>query len=100
MTARPSTWPASKSWGKSHGVKYLKAMQCNNIPYPLGQGLWEGVPLRDVLRRVGKIANVRRVYYWGFHNNDPCQSFKSSIRLQPRHGDAPVGAASPDKTTG
>jgi DMSO/TMAO reductase YedYZ molybdopterin-dependent catalytic subunit len=68
-----------KALGKSHGVKYLKAMQCNNIPYPLGQGLWEGVPLRDVLRRVGEIANVRRVYYWGFHNNDPAQLFQSSI---------------------
>ena len=37
--------------GKSHGVKYLKAMQCNNIPSPLGQGLWEGVPLREVFGR-------------------------------------------------
>jgi DMSO/TMAO reductase YedYZ molybdopterin-dependent catalytic subunit len=65
--------------GKSHGVKYLKAMQCNNIPSPLGQGLWEGVPLREVLRRVGKVGNVRRVYYWGFHNNDPAQVFQSSL---------------------
>src|SRR5271166_1594062 len=37
-------------FGRSHGVKYLKAMQCNNIPFPLGQGLWEGVPLREVIR--------------------------------------------------
>jgi hypothetical protein len=54
-------------------------MQCNNIPVPLGQGLWEGVPLRDVLRLVGKVNNVRRVYYWGFHNNDPAQLFQSSL---------------------
>jgi DMSO/TMAO reductase YedYZ molybdopterin-dependent catalytic subunit len=65
--------------GKTHGVKYLKAMQCNNIPYPLGQGLWEGVPLREVIRHVGKLGNVRRVYYWGFHNNDPAQLFQSSL---------------------
>jgi DMSO/TMAO reductase YedYZ molybdopterin-dependent catalytic subunit len=65
--------------GKTHGVKYLKAMQCNNIPFPLGQGLWEGVPLRDVLRRIGKVGNVRRVYYWGFHNDDPAQLFQSSL---------------------
>src|SRR5262249_35470477 len=64
--------------GKTHGVKYLKAMQCNNIPFPLGQGLWEGVPLREVIRRVGEVGNVRRVYYWGFHNNDPAQLFQSS----------------------
>jgi DMSO/TMAO reductase YedYZ molybdopterin-dependent catalytic subunit len=68
-----------KELGKSHGVKFLKAMQCNNIPFPLGQGLWEGVPLRDVLRRVGKVGNVRRVYYWGFHNDDPAQLFQSSL---------------------
>jgi DMSO/TMAO reductase YedYZ molybdopterin-dependent catalytic subunit len=65
--------------GKAHGVKYLKAMQCNNIPFPLGQGLWEGVPLREVLRRVGKVGDVRRVYYWGFHNDDPAQLFQSSL---------------------
>jgi DMSO/TMAO reductase YedYZ molybdopterin-dependent catalytic subunit len=60
-------------------VKYLKAMQCNNIPYPLGQGLWEGAPLREVLRRVGRVGDVRRVYYWGFHNDDPAQLFQSSL---------------------
>jgi len=63
--------------GKSHGVRYLKAMQCNNIPFPLGQGLWEGVPLREVIRRIGHVSNVRRVFYWGFHNNDPAQIFQS-----------------------
>ena len=65
--------------GKTRGVKYLKAMQCNNIPSPLGQGLWEGVPLRDVIGTVGTLENVRRVYYWGFHNNDPAQLFQSSL---------------------
>ncbi|MDB4652433.1 hypothetical protein OAG06_05350, partial [Verrucomicrobia bacterium] len=29
--------------GKSHGIKFIKATQCLNIPEPLGQGLWEGV---------------------------------------------------------
>src|SRR5262245_56232374 len=43
--------------GKKHGVKFLKAMQCNNIPLPLGQGLWEGVPLRDVLHTCGRMNN-------------------------------------------
>ena len=71
--------PALKELGRRKGVKILKAMQCNNIPIPLGQGLWEGVPLRDVLEHVGNVANVRRVYYWGFHNNDPAQVFQSSL---------------------
>jgi DMSO/TMAO reductase YedYZ molybdopterin-dependent catalytic subunit len=65
--------------GKSRRVVFLKAMQCNNIPVPLGQGLWEGIPLRDVLRLAGEVGNVRRVYYWGYHNNDPRQLFQSSL---------------------
>ena len=71
--------PALLDMGKKHGVRYLKAMQCLNIPSPLGQGLWEGVPLRDVLRLCGPMRNVRRIYYWGFHNNDPKQIFQSSL---------------------
>ena len=65
--------------GRTKGIKFIKAIQCLNIPTPLGQGLWEGVPLCDVLRLCGKIQNVRRVYYWGFHNNDPEQIFQSSL---------------------
>jgi DMSO/TMAO reductase YedYZ molybdopterin-dependent catalytic subunit len=71
--------PTILELGKKHGVKFLKAMQCLNISQPLGQGLWEGVPLREVLKLVGKITSVRRVYWWGFHNNDPKQVFQSSL---------------------
>ena len=38
--------PALIEVGRKHEVKFLKAMQCLNIPNPLGQGLWAGVPLR------------------------------------------------------
>ena len=65
--------------GKQHGRKFLKAMQCLNIAQPLGQGLWEGVPLREVLKLVGRVNNIRRVCWWGFHNNDPKQLFQSSL---------------------
>ena len=71
--------PALLELGETHSVKFLKAMQCLNIPAPLGQGLWEGVTLREVLRLCGTMRNVRRVYYWGFHNNDPKQRFQSSL---------------------
>jgi hypothetical protein len=71
--------PALLELGRKHEVKFLKAMQCLNIPAPLGQGLWEGVPLREVLRLGGAMRNVRRIYYWGFHNNDPKQIFQSSL---------------------
>jgi DMSO/TMAO reductase YedYZ molybdopterin-dependent catalytic subunit len=71
--------PTLLAIGKEHGVRFLKAMQCLNIAQPLGQGLWEGVPLREVLKLAGKVNNIRRVYYWGFHNNDPAQVFQSSL---------------------
>ncbi|MCA9059757.1 MAG: molybdopterin-dependent oxidoreductase, partial [Planctomycetaceae bacterium] len=77
-----------------HGVRYLKAIQCLNIPQPLGQGLWEGVPLSEVLRLCGRMRNVRRVYYSGFHNNDPQQIFQSSLSytqaVETAPGDPPV----------
>ncbi|MEQ1831083.1 MAG: molybdopterin-dependent oxidoreductase, partial [Pirellula sp.] len=65
--------------GKKHEVHFLKAMQCLNIDTPLGQGLWSGVPLREVLKLCGKMNNVRRIYFWGYHNEDPKQIFKSSV---------------------
>ncbi|MCI0457565.1 MAG: molybdopterin-dependent oxidoreductase [Gemmataceae bacterium] len=71
--------PTLEKLGRQHGRKFLKAMQCLNIAQPLGQGLWEGVPLREVLKLVGRMDNIRRVYYWGFHNNDPKQLFQSSL---------------------
>jgi DMSO/TMAO reductase YedYZ molybdopterin-dependent catalytic subunit len=71
--------PTLQKLGQLHSRKFLKAMQCLNIARPLGQGLWEGVPLREVIKLVGKISNIRRVYYWGFHNNDPKQLFQSSM---------------------
>lgn len=78
---RPVTldYPALLELGRQHRVLFLKAMQCLNIATPLGQGLWEGVPLREVLRLCGPMSNVRRVYFWGFHNNDPKQRFQSSL---------------------
>jgi DMSO/TMAO reductase YedYZ molybdopterin-dependent catalytic subunit len=73
--------PALLKLGETKGVLFLKAMQCTNIAQPLGQGLWEGVPLRDVLRLAGKMRQVRRVFFWGFHNNDPKQIFRSSLAI-------------------
>lgn len=75
------TLPDLLKLGETHGIKFLKAMQCNNIALPLGQGLWEGVPLRVVLQLCGKLSNSRRLYYWGFHNNKPEQMFKSSLAM-------------------
>lgn len=87
-------YPALMELGKKHRVMFLKAMQCLNIATPLGQGLWEGVPLRDVLRLCGEMSNVRRIYFWGFHNDDPKQRFQSSLSytqvMETAPGELPV----------
>ena len=33
-------------------------------------GLWEGVPLRVVLWMTRPVENLRRVFYYGYHNDD------------------------------
>lgn len=86
--------PTLMELGRTKGVKFVKAMQCLNIAEPLGQGLWEGVPLSEVLRLCGRMQNVRRIYYRGFHNNDPAQVFQSSVSytqaMDTPPGDLPV----------
>jgi DMSO/TMAO reductase YedYZ molybdopterin-dependent catalytic subunit len=84
-----------KALGRAHGtVKVLKAVQCLNVDSPLGQGLWEGVPLSTVLRACGRLTNVRRVNFWGYHNDDPRQVFRSSVSyteaMEPGPGEPPV----------
>jgi len=74
-------YPALLRLGETRAIRYFKALQCNLIAVPLGQGLWEGVPLRDLLKLCGKTAEVRRVYYWGFHNHEPKQLFRSSLAI-------------------
>jgi len=87
-------FPTLVEMGKEHEVYYFKAMQCLNIQTPLGQGLWSGIPLRNVIKLCGKIKNVRRIYYWGFHNHDLKQIFKSSVSygqcMETPPGDLPV----------
>lgn len=64
---------------KTRAVRFPKAMTCLNIGCPLGNGIWEGVPLRDVLWLTEPREDLRRVFYHGFHNNDPKQLFQSSL---------------------
>ncbi len=102
MIERPLTFasgnaldlPALLELGRTHEVHFLKAMQCLNIDTPLGQGLWSGVPLREVLKLCGRMTNVRRIYFWGYHNHDPKQVFKSSVSytqcMETAPGDLPI----------
>ncbi|MBV9133398.1 MAG: molybdopterin-dependent oxidoreductase [Chloroflexi bacterium] len=67
--------------GKTQGVKYLKGVTCNNLGEPLGMGLWEGVPLRVLVWMAKPVANIRRVLYHGYHNDDPRQLFQSTLPI-------------------
>ncbi|MCE9608492.1 MAG: molybdopterin-dependent oxidoreductase [Planctomycetia bacterium] len=65
--------------GEKHAVRFAKVMTCLNIGCPLGMGLWEGVPMREVLWLTKPRENVRRVFFYGYHNDDPAQMFRSSL---------------------
>jgi len=67
--------------GKKHAVKFPKVMTCLNIGCPLGMGIWEGVPLRELFWLTQPRGDVRRIYYHGYHNDDPRQMFRSSLPL-------------------
>jgi len=65
--------------GRKHAVRFAKVMTCLNIGCPLGMGIWEGVPLREILWLTQPRENLRRVCYHGYHNDDPKQLFRSSL---------------------
>jgi DMSO/TMAO reductase YedYZ molybdopterin-dependent catalytic subunit len=66
---------------QKHAVRFPKVMTCLNIGCPLGMGIWEGVPLRTVVWLTQPRENLRRVFYYGFHNDDPKQMFRSSLPI-------------------
>lgn len=65
--------------GEKHAVRFPKIMTCLNLGCPLGMGIWEGVPLRTLLWLTRPKENLRRVFYYGYHNDDPKQRFQSSL---------------------
>jgi DMSO/TMAO reductase YedYZ molybdopterin-dependent catalytic subunit len=64
---------------EKHTVRFAKLMTCLNLGCPLGMGIWEGVPLRELLWMTGPREDLRRVFYYGYHNDDPKQMFRSSL---------------------
>jgi len=66
---------------RTRAVRFLQVMSCTNVSDPLGMGLWEGVPLRDVIWMTRPSNNIRRVFYYGYHNEDPKQRFQSSLPI-------------------
>jgi DMSO/TMAO reductase YedYZ molybdopterin-dependent catalytic subunit len=67
--------------GEKQAVRFPMIMTCLNIGRPLGTGLWEGVPLREVIWKAQPLENLRRVFYYGYHNDDPKQIFQSSLPI-------------------
>ncbi len=72
-------FPALLKLGEKHAVRFAKIMTCLNMNCPLGTGIWEGVPLRDIVWLTKPRENLRRIFYHGFHNDDPKQMFRSSL---------------------
>ncbi|HEY2841354.1 MAG TPA: molybdopterin-dependent oxidoreductase [Pirellulales bacterium] len=87
-------WVGLMQLSEKHAVRYGKVMTCNNLDGPLGMGLWEGVPLREVVALARPADLIRRVWYYGYHNDKPEQMFRSSLpysRVQEDPpGDMPV----------
>ena len=42
-------WPGLMKLAETHAVRFMSVMTCTNGADPCGMGLWEGVPLRDVI---------------------------------------------------
>lgn len=64
---------------EKHAVRFAKVMTCLNVGCPLGNGIWEGVPLREVVWLTEPRDDLRRVFYYGYHNDDEKQMFRSSL---------------------
>lgn len=72
-------FPALLKLAEKHSVRFPKIMTCLNMGCPLGMGIWEGVPLRTIIWLAQPRENLRRVFYYGYHNDDPKQLFRSSL---------------------
>jgi hypothetical protein len=70
---------------KSRAVRFSKVLTCLNRGRPLGMGLWEGVPMRDIVwltqpRQTRKPVSLpRRIFFHGYPNDKPEKTFRSSL---------------------
>ncbi len=74
-------WGRLMELAEQHAVRFMNVTSCTNGRYPCGMGLWEGVPLREVIWLAHPTGNIRRVFYYGYHNEDPEQRFQSSLPI-------------------
>lgn len=87
-------WDELMKIAERRAVRYLHALTCTNSPRLYGMGLWEGVPLRDVFWKTEPRQNIRRIFFNGYHNDDPKQVFYGSLPisrvLEEAPGELPV----------
>jgi len=76
-------WSGLMALAEKHTVRYMKVMTCLNVGRVFGMGLWEGVPLRNVIWMTHPAANLRRVWYHGYHSDPekPGPGFQSSLSI-------------------
>jgi DMSO/TMAO reductase YedYZ molybdopterin-dependent catalytic subunit len=74
------TWNQLMELAGTHAVRFLHVTACTNGTNPFHMTLWEGVPLREVLRLTDPQENVRRVYYQSYHK-EGVAPFQSSLAL-------------------
>ena len=74
-------WDGLMKMAEKHAVRFMSVTTCTNGRAPCGMGLWEGVPLREVVWLARPTSNVRRLFYYGYHNEDPKQRFQSSLPI-------------------
>jgi DMSO/TMAO reductase YedYZ molybdopterin-dependent catalytic subunit len=74
-------WDGLMKLAEKHAVRFMSVITCTNGRAPCGMGLWEGVPLREVVWLARPTSNVRRIFYYGYHNEDPKQRFQSSLPI-------------------
>ena len=87
-------WSDLMKLSDKRAVRFLHVLTCTNAPRPYGMGLWEGVPLRELIWKAEPKQNIRRIFYYGYHNDDPKQLFQSSLPisrvLEEAPGEMPV----------
>lgn len=76
-------WSGLMALAEKHAVRDMKVMTCLNVDRVFGMGLWEGVPLREVVWKTRPVANLRRVWYHGYHCDPakPGPGFQSSLSI-------------------
>ena len=73
-------WKGLMSLADRHAVRFMHVCTCTNGADPFHMSLWEGVPLREVVRLTRPKENVRRVYYQSYHP-EGLPPFQSSLPM-------------------